>query len=272
MDAIKTGYARDGFAVLNGVVSASLAETIRSDLHTLVNLQLKAAGGTPRGDLVDDMEALLQLDVSRYLAAVRRGAKLMSVNRLLTNPLLDSAAKAIGLELVTVCGEPVLHVVSDRLVIPGGYQGFKAHQDWTSIQGSLDSIVVWAPLVPITAQNFPLQVVPGTHRLGLLPGEITEHVMVVPEEDVPGDSYIPVEVNPGDVAFMSGWTAHRTGILNCSGFRLACSIRYDNAAEPTFVDRQYPCAYQRSVHRELFTPDFPSISQVEHMFDRLVGA
>ncbi len=267
MPVLTDDYRRDGFAVARGLLDAAQIAPVLADLHALVRLQLTAAGGSPTGGLQDDMATLLRLDVQRYLAAVRRGAKLWRVQRLLTEPSVVECLRGLGHEVSSVCSEPVLHVVSDRLRIPDGYQGFAAHQDWTSIQGSLDCVVVWVPLVPVRAANFPLLVAPGSHRLGLLTGEITTHIYEVPKSVVGDDEFIPVEVDPGDVVLMSCWTVHKTGVDGCSGLRLASSIRYDNAVEPHFVERRYPCAYKKSVQREFFTPDFPSREQVLEVFE-----
>ncbi|QTN30431.1 phytanoyl-CoA dioxygenase family protein [Rhodoferax sp. AJA081-3] len=37
------------------------------------------------------------------------------------------------------------------------------HQDYWSVQGSLDGVVVWMPLVDVDKENFPLEVIPQSH-------------------------------------------------------------------------------------------------------------
>ena len=263
MTALASDYARQGFVVARGLLPSSMAAAVRSDVHALVRLQLAATGGATGAGLEEDMVALVRADPQRYLAALRRGAKLLSLHRLLTDPAVTGVVEGLGPSLLTVCSEPVLHVAGDRVRVPGGYLGFAAHQDWPSIQGSLDCVVVWVALSPITLRTFPLQVVPGSHLRGHLPAEVTEHVARVPERLCPDASFVAVTAEPGDVVLMNSWTVHRTGVDGCTGLRLAASTRYDNAAEPSFVDRRYPCAYQRTVHRELFTPDFPSVAQIK---------
>jgi ectoine hydroxylase-related dioxygenase (phytanoyl-CoA dioxygenase family) len=159
-------------------------------------------------------------------------------------------------------------VNGDRLVIPNGYQGFAAHQDWPSIQGSLDCVVSWVPLVPIHAQKFPLLVSPRSHLRGMLQGRIQANALEISTEDISDDSFIPVIVDVGDVVCMSSWMVHKTGVVGSQGMRISCSTRWDNAAEATFIERKYPCAYQRSVQRNLITPDFPSTEQVQAVFQR----
>jgi hypothetical protein len=45
--------------------------------------------------------------------------------------------------------------------------------------------------------------------------------------------------------------------------RIACNTRIENWAEATIIKRQFPCAYKRTVERELITNDFPTPAQVK---------
>ena len=94
----------------------------------------------------------------------------------------------------------------------------------------------------------------------------SDNVLKIDSQQYDASKYKSIEANAGDVVLMSSWTLHQTSINNSSGFRLACSTRYDNSAEQTFVERNYPCAYQRTVNREMITPNFPTIKQVNRHF------
>lgn len=274
----KAHYRDKGYVVRRGVVPSRLVEAARTDLHRLVRLQLTAAGRVvPEGQLGEptalhhDMSLLLDRSVDRYLSALRRGAKMLSVHRLLLSPAIVDAVRELGLRELSVCSEPVMHVNSDQCIIPGGYQGVGPHQDWPSIQGSLDCVVVWVPLLPVDQYRFPLEVVPGSHRLGLVQGEVETHVRRVPRSVCPQDQFVPLVAADGDAVLMSAWTVHQTGVAGSRGLRVACSTRFDNIEEPHFVDRGYPCAYRRSVHRELFTPGFPGVEQVAAAMGAVAG-
>lgn len=154
--------------------------------------------------------------------------------------------------------QPVLHVMSPSLRIPDGYYGTSAHQDWPSTQGSLDSVTVWIALTDANIGNFPLEVIPGSHKRGLLDGKMNGSVLEVEADE---KEFIPIECKAGDVVFLSGFTVHRTGKGN--GFRVAVSQRFDNACEPTFIERGYPCAQKRVVDREIkWKPTVEQVSQV----------
>lgn len=262
-------YFKDGFYLWKGLLCPSITKNCLQQFHEIINLQL-ARFEPPQQDMPADMQALLQASQSAYLAALRRSAKLAAISKCLTHDNIVEATSELGIELPTISSEPVLHINSDRLRIPGGYYGFDAHQDWTSIQGSLDVMVVWVPLTKVTATNFPLMVIPRSHTNGLLDGEITNNVYKINERCYQESEFIPVVAEPGDVVFMTGWTVHKTGVENCTGLRISASTRYENAAEPTFVEREYPCAYTRSVAREMMTPGFPEKKQIKKIFNKVI--
>ena len=262
-------YRKQGFCILKKLMPQVLVNEVLKEIEQLFSCQLSRFEPTslvPQNSLFDKMQRLLKKDQSAYLAAARRCAKLVSLQRYLSDERLIEAVKILGLELPTIVTEPILHINSDKLTIKGGYAGFNTHQDWTSIQGSLDCVVVWAPLVKIDKLNFPLQVIAGSHTHGMYDGTIRENIFEIDPKLYRVEDYQSVEVEAGDIVVMSSWTLHRTGLENCHGFRLACSTRFDNALEPTFIDRGYPCAYQRSVHRELITDNFPQKKQVADLF------
>lgn len=167
--------------------------------------------------------------------------------------------KSLGLINTFIIGQPVLNVMSPALRIPDGYYGTAAHQDWSSTQGSLDCVTVWIALTDAGIGNFPLEVIPGSHRSGLLDGEMNGSVL---EVDADEKEFIPIECKAGDVVFLSGFTVHRTGAG--TGLRVAVSQRFDNAAEPTFIERGYPCAQKRVIDREIKWK--PNIKQVQKIY------
>jgi len=274
-DDIVAHYKQHGYCVVRNLVSDTLCDAVLKDMHAVFALQLEQAIvrseaadiGYRATDLPGDMEALLSMNVGLYLAAAKQSAKLWAVQNLINHESSKAFVEKLGLTLPTLPTQPVLHISSERLMVPGGYFGLAAHQDWPSIQGSLDCVIAWAPLTEVGPLDFPLTVFAGSHRNGLIDGEILPDMLKVDERSIREYAPISIEASPGDMVFMSSWTVHRTKIENCRGFRLAVSSRWDNAAEATFAERAYPSAYTRTVQRELMTPNFPHPEQVRAVFD-----
>lgn len=126
-----------------------------------------------------------------------------------------------------------------------------AYQDFPSVQGSLDGFVIWIPLVDIDENRFPLEVILGSHKNGILPSfENNGSAWEVKPECYEESDFIPAVCEVGDVVFMSNLTVHRSSQKGDDRLRLARSTRYDNTDEKSFIQRCYPSAYIRSVSRE----------------------
>jgi len=134
------------------------------------------------------------------------------------------------------------------------------------MQGSLDGCIVWMPLVDIDLNNYPLELVPGSHTMGLL--ETTDHpaTPVVADKRISDSDFEPILVKRGELVVISGFTVHRTGNNGDSRVRVAISCRYNNAAEPTFIARGYASPYRHTYDRALMVENFPSQEEVRSIF------
>lgn len=192
-----------------------------------------------------------------YASTLSQCAKTASLQQLFLHDRIMGVIKRLGIASPCIPSPPVLNVIANNLRVPGGYFGTAAHQDWPSVQGSLDEVTVWVSFTS-TKGNFPLEIIPRSHLKGLLPGKVNGSVLEVKAHE---SEFVAVECDPGDVIFMSGFLVHRTG-KGGDDLRVAASMRYDNASEENFIKRKYPCAQKRNVDRALITPSFPTPQQV----------
>ena len=227
---------KDGYSIIKQGIPESMLTKVWMDLHFLVVKQLQRFEIAPTANMKTNLELLLHADKNVYIATLNFASRLKSVVDLFTD--FFNAG---------VCGvyQPVLHVMANTLKVPGGYWGTAPHQDWSSMQGSLDSTTIWIPITN-TEDNFPLEIIEGSHTKGLLDGKVNGSVL---EVECDGE-FIPVDAEFGDVVMISSFLVHRTG-QGGNGLRIAASMRFENANEPTFIERGYPCAQKRVVDREL---------------------
>ena len=134
------------------------------------------------------------------------------------------------------------------------------------MQGSLDSVVIWAPITPATLDRHPLEVCPGSHLYGLCATE--PHIMTpaVADPRVQEADFQGLELQPGDLAVFSSFLVHRTGENGPGGLRIAFSTRFNNADEPTFVRHDYPTPYRYSYSTDLIVADFPRPEDLQSIF------
>jgi len=260
-------YRREGFLVARQMVPREQIERVFSDMHRLVVQQLlrfglpHGSGETPEA-VHQDLRRLFTQDLKTYLATLALCAKLASLHELYLHPNIRGFARAIGIEFPVFQTAPVMHLMSKSLRIPGGYQGFGAHQDWPTLQGSLDTVTVWIPFVDIDQNLFTLDIIPRSHTDGLKPYARHDHIFEVDPNSYDAADFQSVEANKGDVVFMSSFAIHRSSLRGDDRLRISTSMRYENAAEAHFIARSYPFGHKRSVLTELITPDFPAPEQV----------
>ncbi len=262
-------FNRDGFYIARNLIDSRELVAVREGLHKSVSDQLALLGLSAQVDLFASMRALHGRDVGRYRRLVGALWRKIEVYRLMQHADIQAfLSDKFGWRDIFVPGGQVVHIMADELKIPDGYFGLLPHQDYPSVQGSLDGVVVWLPLVDVDRNNYPLEVIPGSHLGGVLPAtENNNSTWVTDDSRFGEDAYVPVEVNVGDVVFMSMFTVHRSSCRGTPGrVRLALSTRFDNAEESTFIERCYPSAYVRTVHREQYFQGFPTVEQVSKIF------
>lgn len=246
-------YKRNGYVVFKNLLDCDEVEKTVSQLRSMTGSNLSSVKGCLKN---------LFLNEERYFSTLRIFSKSLSVQRLLHSKEIISKLNDLGLEQLSTPTLPVLHTTSKELVSSGGYFALEPHQDWPSIVGSLNSVIVWIPLTDVGEYDHPLQVVPGSHLEGVIGGEEGANELVVNKTD---EDFFTLICSPGDVVVMSTFCVHRTKPVG-DGFRLACSIRYDDMAESDFSNRNYTCAYKRSVDRSLFKKHIPSKKAISKIF------
>jgi len=233
----------------------SLAQRYKRDGYVVVP---NFSGEKEQPMLFHAFNTIYHQDIDLYKSSLSLYARLPQIQSMFFSQQMLDILKEIGLHTPVPPTYPVMNVMG--LPIPDGYNGTEAHQDWPSIQGSLDMVVAWIPFMDIGKDNYALQVIPGSHKLGLLEGMVSDgNVMEVEAHD---SHFIDIECKTGDIVIFSGFLVHRTG--QGTGFRMAVSMRFDNAAEPNFIKRKYPCAQKRVVDREIKWK--PTIEQVQGIF------
>ena len=264
-------YHRDGFHVARQMVPRAQIDRVFSDMHRLAAQQLRRLElPHGRGGGVEAVHADLKLlfthDPKAYLATLTLCAKLVSLYELYLHPAIRTFARDIGIAFPVFQTSPVMHLMSKSLRIPGGYQGFGTHQDWPTLQGSLDTVTVWIPFVDVDRELFTLDVIPGSHTEGLRPYARRDHIFEVDPAVYDAADFQSIEALRGDVVFMSSFAIHRSSLRGDERLRVATSMRYENAAEPHFIARSYPFAQKRTVVTDLITPDFPRAEQVRSLY------
>jgi len=271
MTNIQSFYLDHGYVVVPGLFAKERLDEVFADIDRIFRQQAERYGinlstGSGLDGFSHMVTALFKANQGAYLAAAKLAQYTISLHRLsLSDEILLVLAK-LGLEFPAVSTRQVLHFMADALRIEGGYHKTPPHQDWRSVQGSLDSIGVWVPFQDVNRKNYPLEVIPGSHRLGLLPSTEDPFGHRVAQGTIDETTFVAIEMSKGDALFFSNFLVHRTGEKGGATVRVAASFRFNNAAEPTFIARTYPNPYIYRSDMRLLFEGFPKQADVATTF------
>lgn len=263
-------YRQQGFLHFRGLFDRKEVEALRRDAMRVFDYQLEARGMREQAsqserDWEQSLFHFFRDDVARFANCGKQIQHLISLHRLSLDPRIVDVLHGLGVSVPNICTRPVLFFNSRRLATKEVYWRVFAHQDWRSMQGSLNSIVVWVPLHDIDRHLGALEVVPESHRLGLLATEVVERFGKV-DRFADGDFH-SIEAAQGDVLVFSSFLVHRSGTNSTDSIRWSCHFRYNDLAEPSFIERGYPHTYIYHPVDELLTPGFPSAAEVRRLFE-----
>lgn len=271
MDSLLAQYQRDGFVHFKGFFDPNEVEQVREDAKQVFINQMHhqsiLSERTPNeAQFEAAMTEFFRRDLPGFINCGKTCQHLISLHRLSLSEKLILQLNALGLQTPVICTRPVIYFNSQHLSQSEVYYRTPPHQDWRSMQGSLNAMVVWVPLVDVNESLGALEIVPGSHLWGLLPSEQDEWYRRVAEAD--RFTYQSVEVAAGDALFFSAFLLHRSGNNITDSIRWSCHFRYNDVSEETFIARRYAHPYIYKAQQELITENFPTPEQLQTVFSR----
>jgi phytanoyl-CoA hydroxylase len=265
-----TEFKENGFAMAKAFFQKEEVERVRRDAKNVFRTQLLRHRILKVDDpSEEEFEAALfayfKLHLQEFINCGKQIQHLVSLHRLSLDKQIEQVLREeLGFQFPNISTRPVLYFNSRFLAKEEVYWRVFPHQDWRSMQGSLDSIVVWVPLADVDFSLGALEVVRGSHKLGLLTTEVVNSFGKVDRfDDV---DFMSVEAAQGDVLFFSSFLVHRSGVNTTDSIRWSCHFRYNNLGEETFIERGYPHPYLYRPQDELITPDFPDQERLARLF------
>jgi phytanoyl-CoA hydroxylase len=264
-------YNQNGFLLLKNFFDKDEIRRVHEEAKDVFKAQLRRHR-LDSEDLAVEVnfnKALFALFEKNFQEIVNCGKQvqhLISLHRLGTEPRVIDQLKGLGLAFPCISARPVMFFNSRYLAKREEYWRLDAHQDWRSSQGSLDAITIWVPLVDIDESLGALEVIPGSHKWGLLESESVSYYGKISEE-MAVRKFLPVEVVRGDALIFSSFLVHRSGTNSTESIRWSIHFRYNNLSEQTFIERGYPHPFIYKPQEGLITPQFPEKGLLASLFD-----
>ncbi len=262
-------YREQGSLLIPELFTREEMDALRADAWSVFRRQLERRGYVGAGvvseqELTSALAAYFTEHTAEFANCGKQIQHLISLHRLSLDTRVTGVIAALGLEAPNVAVRPVVFFNHPSLARDEHYWKTPPHQDWRSMQGSLDSVVVWVAMVDVDGSLGPLEVVPGSH-LGGLKAERFAHGFG--EVDAYADKdFTAVPMAQGDALFFSSFLVHRSGTNTSAALRWSAQFRFNDLAETSFVDRGYPHSFVYRSVDELLTPDFPTPEDVRQAF------
>jgi len=276
MEASNSFYRENGFVILKNFFPKEQVEDAQSEAKRIFFSQFLEKNYTARVKLEDLSEdefnnclfRLFDEDSDTLFNCGKQIQHLISLHQMSISDEVVLTLKTYGLTRPIISTRPVMYFNHPRLSKQRVYHTVDAHQDWRSMQGSLNSAVIWAPLMNIDKSLGALEVLPGSHLNGLLTNNLENGFGMVDLSLVKNKKFVSVEMDAGDALLFSSFLIHRSGNNVTNKPRWSCHFRYNDLDESTFCERGFPHAYVYKPVEELITENFPKKEDLLKIYTR----
>jgi phytanoyl-CoA hydroxylase len=230
-------YHRDGYILIRGGCSDDLIHAFNEHIRGIRSSDPMPEWALPkRGGAAEAEAEALRFSVRLFNPHLHDGFSL----QMMKLPVVRGA-------LAQLLGDEAVGVQSMYFYKKPGSQGQAAHQDYYYIRNEPNTLTAaWVAMELTNEENGCLYVIPGTHRLGLLPhGKVKnseEHEPWTEEtEDVDLSQEIPVIMNKGDILFFDSLLIHSSTRNRSDRWRRSyvCHyIRHDSEIERKDLKRK----------------------------------
>jgi hypothetical protein len=265
-------YIEQGFAIIPNLFDWEKISRLKKEVQTLF---LSATQSCYTDHAVSDLDFndllhnLFEKNYPAYLGAAKAANHLASFHALSHTPALMDVLKNLRIHLPLVCARPLMWFHMQALAKSERYFRLPAHQEWSNMQGSLDGAVVWSPLVDIHREMGQLEILPGSHRAGLLPYATDEkkdpYPFAILPEHIDEKSFVAIDVPVCGALIFSPFLVHRSGINQTNNIRWTFNFRYNNGADISFIQRNFANPFEYHASPKIIDGFWPSAKQVRHV-------
>lgn len=199
-------YDEHGYVIVRGLFPAAVAAEVLARVDGMLAGKFPSDGfvcGPASDERADDPGRLILQVMPRRMPI---GDEVLA--RMGANAALLEAARVL-----MRCAAAELFQQQALVKNPGAANATPWHQDdhyWRATERGKTAITAWTPLLPATAANGTMWLLPGSHRAGLLEHCPAGGVSRFQTIRLPVDTsrMTPLELEPGDVSFHHPLTVH----------------------------------------------------------------
>jgi ectoine hydroxylase-related dioxygenase (phytanoyl-CoA dioxygenase family) len=224
-DSLQEQLGSRGYALIRGVLPrADIKHVLGEVTEVLSAAGWLLPGHDPIGHIANNSAACGDPDPS-FKRTYREIFSLESFHALPHHLALKRVMNLLVGEQVLVHPKPI-----GRLIFPNcDSLTVHAHQDYRFMSGDPECFTVWIPLHDCPTELGPLQILEGSHRLGVVEHEDENlHVPEIPTEAVRGGDWVSGQISAGDVLIFHSLTVHAASANRSHQLRISMDCRFQN--------------------------------------------
>lgn len=247
-------FKKNGFLKINNLIKKEYIEEILFEIKNIFNIQFENKN-IKNSTFEENLIELFNLDFNCFLNSAKSCQNLFLIHNLGSCQEIYNLIKNFGIKKPNICTRPVTFINYEKTSKQQINHTVFEHQDWRSMQGSINSIVLWIPLVEINKDLGALEVSPGSHLKGLISREVENSFGRIPQEICELLNFISIESKVGDCLIFSSFLIHRSGKNITDNIRYSCHFRYNDMLEDSYIDRGFPTPYKYYPDDNLIYPE-----------------
>lgn len=229
--SLQEAISSRGYALIRGLIPRSDIDNVLGGIAKILSdagwLQ---PGHDPLEHIADNNAACGDPDPS-FKRTYQEVFNLESFHALPHHPALKGVMNMLVGEQVLIHPKPI-----GRLIFPNcDSLTVRAHQDYRFMSGDPECFTVWIPLHDCPADLGPLQILEGSHRLGVIDHEDENlHVPEISAGALTEGNWAGGQINAGDVLLFHSLTVHAASPNRSHRLRISMDCRFQN--------------YERAIH------------------------
>ncbi len=264
-------YYNNGFLIFKNFFNKNQIEKILNQAKNIYKTQMIKLNYIQTYEIDNDtfeinLIKLFNENFNIFINCGKQCQHIIDLWKLSLDDKIINTIKELGITNPIVSTRPVLFSNSKYISKSDINHTVPPHQDWASMQGSINSIVCWVPLMDINQDLGALGLVPSSHKLGLLSKNKMSSFGLV--DNFNDNDFVSFDFEQGDVIFFSSFLVHKSGNNITKNIRWSTHFRYNDLDESTFIENGYPHAYIYKPIDDILTKNFNTQKEAENYFNK----
>lgn len=265
-------YNKFGFLIVRNLFEKRQIDKIVNQAKDIYKIQMKKLNIITSCDIDNNtfeekIKILFENNFNTFLNCGKQCQHIIDLWKLSLDDKILNIIKMLGIQCPIISTRPVLFSNSKHISKSDINHTVPPHQDWASMQGSVNSIVCWVPLIDINQDLGSVALIPETHKLGLLTSEKKDSFGLV--NDFNNDDFKSTDVKQGDAIFFSSFLVHSSGNNITNNIRWSTHFRYNDLNDKSFINNGYPHAYTYKPVDDMLLPDFDTKEATKTYFENI---